>query len=126
MQDELRTNRNISSDRIIVENYFGRMCCLWAVMANKWRWDEGQYDKPFKLCMALTNLHIKWHPLRDEDGHSAKQYKSRPLEIGVTTAEKRKASQRRYRAKRLARMSAQLGGDVGNPEPGAGLMLVSR
>ena len=92
-------------------------------MANKWRWDEGQYDKLFKLCMALTNLHIKWHPLRDEDGQSAKQYKSRLLEIGVTTVEKRKASKRRYRAKRVARMSAQLGGDVWNPEPGAGVML---
>ena len=122
-QDDLRTNRNISSGRIIVENYFGRMCCLWAVIANKWHWDEGQYDQRYELCMALTKLHIKWHPLRDKDGQSAKQYKSRLMEIGVRTAEKRRVLQRRYRAKRVARMSAQLGGDVGNPEPGAGVML---
>lgn len=99
------------------------MSFLWAVMANKWRRDEAKYDKLFKLCMALTNLHIKWHPLRDEDGQSAKQYKSLLLDIGVPKAEKCKASQRRYRAKRVARMSAELGGNVWNPEPRAGLML---
>ena len=38
-------------------------------------------------------------------------------------AEKRKASQQMYRAKRAARMSIQLGGDRQNQDMGAGAML---
>ena len=74
-------------------------------MANKWRWDEKQYDKIFRLCLSLTNLHVKWHPLRDEDNQHAKQYRRRLLEIGAKKAEKRKASQQMYRAKRATCMS---------------------
>ena len=70
--DDQRINRKITSDRIIVETFFGRLSTLWAVMVNKWRWDEKQYDKIFRLCLSLTNLHVKSHPLRDEDNQHAK------------------------------------------------------
>ena len=121
--DDLRINRKISSDFIIVENVFGRLSTLWAIMANRSRWDEKQYDKIFRLCLSLTDLHVKWHPLRDEDNQHAKQYRRRLLEIGVKKAEERKASQKMYRAKRAARMSIQLGDDRKNQEMGAGAML---
>lgn len=31
-------NHIISSDYIIVENYFGRLCGLWNILSSKWRW----------------------------------------------------------------------------------------
>ncbi|KUF76251.1 hypothetical protein AM587_10011470 [Phytophthora nicotianae] len=37
---EVNQNDRISHDRVIVENYFGRMKTLWALMADKYRWDE--------------------------------------------------------------------------------------
>ncbi len=40
-------NRSVASDRIIVENFFGRLCTLWIVVSNKWRWAEGIYDDFF-------------------------------------------------------------------------------
>ena len=40
-------NRQVSSDRIIVENYFGRMCTLCTVLSSKWRWAENLYDDFF-------------------------------------------------------------------------------
>ena len=79
--DDQRVNRKISADRIIVENVFGRISTLWKIMSNKWRWDERQYDKIFRLCLSLTDLHVKWHPLRDEDNNHANQYRRRLLEI---------------------------------------------
>lgn len=46
--DERRVNHKISSDHIIVENVFGRLSTLWAIMANKLRCDEKQYDQGFR------------------------------------------------------------------------------
>ena len=102
-------NRRKAGDRIMVENCFGRLSTMWAVMGNRRSWDEGHYDMMFTVCMALTNLHIKWHPLRDEDCQRVKQYPARILEVGIKKAEKRRASQQRYRAKRRARLSTALG-----------------
>ena len=91
-------------------------------MGNRWRWDERHYDKIFTVCMALTNLHIKWHPLRDEDRQRARQYSARLLEIGIKKAEKRRASQQRYRTKRRARLSAAFG-DTLEMDLGAAAMM---
>ena len=120
--EEERQNRRKAGDRIIVENWFGRLSTLWAVMGNRWRWDERHDDMMFTVCMALTNLHIKWHLLRDEDCQRAKQYTARILEIGIKTAEKRRASQQRYRAKRRACLSAEFG-DTLETDPGVAAMM---
>ena len=62
--EQKQINRNITSDRIIVENYFERKVALWGLMAHKYRWNEGDYDIFSEFCTALTNLHIHKHPLR--------------------------------------------------------------
>ena len=56
--DEERITRQVSSDRIIVENYFGRLCSLWGVMDCKWKWAEDNYGDLFRLCLGLTYLQI--------------------------------------------------------------------
>ena len=60
-------NEELSSDRIIVENYFGRLSSLWTVMSNKYKWNEDTYDLVFRTCVALTNIHVKFNTLRDSD-----------------------------------------------------------
>jgi hypothetical protein len=60
-------NREVSSDRIIVENYFGRLTMLWEICSRKYRWQEDMYDVIFSMAVALTNFHISKHPLRLED-----------------------------------------------------------
>lgn len=101
--DEQR-NKKIASDRIIVENYFGRMCGLWNVVSGKWKWSEKNYDVYFRLCVALTNLHIRWNALRAEDGTRYCRLRTRTNTIGVGQARKRKMTQQRYRERRRARM----------------------
>lgn len=70
-------NQKVARNRIITEKYFGRMCGLWAVTSNKFRWAEENYDKIFRFCMELTNVHIKWNPLRAQDQSTYLRVKNR-------------------------------------------------
>ena len=64
---EERKNRKLSADRIVVENFCGRASELWSMLERKLRWAEQNYDRFFRLCVALTNVHIRAHPLRRDD-----------------------------------------------------------
>ena len=64
---DFSTNKFVSSDRILVENFVGRLCGLWNVLRSKWKWSEINYDSIFRLCLGLTNFHIRWKPPRDDD-----------------------------------------------------------
>ncbi|EGZ09134.1 hypothetical protein PHYSODRAFT_422729, partial [Phytophthora sojae] len=57
-------NRRVSSDRVLVENYFGRMATLWRVVSTTFTWSEAKFDRIVNICVALTNIHAKLHPLR--------------------------------------------------------------
>lgn len=56
--EDTRLNENVSSDRIIVERYFGRLCSFWAVLPHKYLWSESSHDMIFKLCLNQTKFHI--------------------------------------------------------------------
>ena len=119
-RDDERKNRKIATDRIIVENYFGRVCVLWAVVRCKFRWDEKHYARFVRICFALTNAHIKWHPLRDVDGAQYQKYRKRLHGIAENTIQKRSLAQQRYRAKRRARLARDF--SIAQHEEGAGAL----
>ncbi|KAF0692854.1 Aste57867_16100 [Aphanomyces stellatus] len=75
---EERQNDCIATDRVIVENLFGRVKTLWGVCPEKY---------------PLTNLHVRFHPLRAEDGKMLKNKKN---------------AARKYRVKRKARLAMVL------------------
>lgn len=104
---ENRYNAEVSSDRIIVENYFGRLLSLWGVLSHKWRWAEDNYDMMLFLSVALTNIHIQGSPLRENDGEFYQKYKNRLLDIGIGGYNKRRLTQKRYREKRQRQMNIQ-------------------
>ena len=60
---ESKRNTEVSSDRVLIERYFGRMNSLWAIMANKYTWEERKYDSCVQLSVALTNYHVLLNPL---------------------------------------------------------------
>ncbi|ETV95587.1 hypothetical protein H310_11022 [Aphanomyces invadans] len=66
--EQLRENDRIASDRAIVESFFGRLKLLWGVCSDTYRWDRNNYDMLVQTCVALTNVHVRFHPLRSEDG----------------------------------------------------------
>ncbi len=103
-------NATVSSDRIIVENFFGRLTKLWGIIASKFKWGEESYDALFRLCVALTNYHISLHPLRDEeDAAHYTRYNNRNFVIGEKLATKRKMTQKKYREKRRKRIEQDMG-----------------
>ena len=64
---QVTENRDMSSDRIIVENYFGLLCNLGGVLSSKYKWKKTSYNLLFKFAVAFTNMPIKWHSLRNDD-----------------------------------------------------------
>ena len=102
---QIATNQSISSDRIIVENYFGRLTSLWEICSRKFRWSRSLYDDIFQLSLALTNYHIEKAPLRHDDG----VFFSKQKNILRTTAEekirKRKRIQEKYHDNRRLRIN---------------------
>ena len=106
--EQKQINKNIASDRIIVENYFGRKVSLWGLMAHKYRWNEGDYDMYSEFCTALTNFHIHKHPLRanydSEDYQAYLRYKQRIKDIGEDIKSNRARTQKRYTTKRRIRL----------------------
>lgn len=59
--------QSIFSNRIIVEIFFVCLCGSWTLISSKWRCGENFLDMFSKLAMALTNLHIRWHPIYQQD-----------------------------------------------------------
>jgi hypothetical protein len=101
---QMHENDDIAHDRVIVENYFGRLCSLWAVCSDKYRWAEDKYDMFFRLCVSLTNVHARLNPLRAEDGEAYEKYLARLTLIGEEMQTKRADGQRRYRERRQQRL----------------------
>ncbi|ETV63587.1 hypothetical protein H257_19487, partial [Aphanomyces astaci] len=90
---EQANNDRIASDRIIFENYFGRLKTLWATCS-------ASYDFVFQACLALTNVDVRLHSLRAEDGDANAQYINRLNEIGVKIIKTKRAAGKAYRSKR--------------------------
>lgn len=104
---DISFNRKRSSDRVVVENYFGRLCCLWPVLSQKWNWPETEYEEYFKLGLELTNYHLLWKPLRFDDSERFKRDRNRLTDIANMKIESRRQVLNRYQEHRPARMSLQ-------------------
>ncbi|ETL88566.1 hypothetical protein L917_12362, partial [Phytophthora nicotianae] len=117
--DEGRTNDRIAHDRVIVENYFGRLTTLWAMCSDKYRLDENNSDMFFRSCVALTNFHVRILPLRDEDGENYSNYLKRLQLLGNEMRAKRLEVQRRYREKRRMRLRGMLTAHIERPVSGS-------
>lgn len=66
--DQKEYNRKLSSNRIIVENYFSRLKQYWRVIGGKWplkiKGDLTFYHHTFAMCAGLTNKLFCRRPLR--------------------------------------------------------------
>ena len=108
------TNKIISKDRILVENYFGRMSTLWIIMSSKYKWSEGKYDLILRCCVALMNFHVSLNPLRASERRTWHSYKKRAMEIGEQSAQKRRRDHTLFRVRRAARHFVAPMGDLTN------------
>jgi hypothetical protein len=109
--DQEAINHDISSDRVVVENFFGRLCTLWSLCSDKYRWQEVRYETFFRACLALTDLHVRDHPLRAEDGERYRDYLRRLTTIGAERRERRLEANRRARRRRELRLEVAAADD---------------
>ncbi|KAH9105473.1 hypothetical protein LEN26_014757 [Aphanomyces euteiches] len=105
-RNQISRNSRISSDRVLVENYFGRMCKLWNAMYVTFKWAGNRYDSIARICIALTNCHCGLMPLREAGGHEYKTVLAKYQAMGAAQATKKQEVQRRYRMRRDARLRA--------------------
>ncbi|RHY50273.1 hypothetical protein DYB34_005907 [Aphanomyces astaci] len=59
-QDLDRTTK-VSTDRVIVENFFGRVCLVWKISYGTYVCDSKFYDEIHRLTFALTNFPFAHH-----------------------------------------------------------------
>mgnify|MGYP001068459656 CR=1 FL=1 len=64
---ERRTNETLSQIRVPVEQFFGRLVKLWAIMKGTYRYDRVNFDSDYDNCVLLTNEHIKANNLEESD-----------------------------------------------------------
>ncbi|ETV64685.1 hypothetical protein H257_18463 [Aphanomyces astaci] len=55
---DLDRNAAVSSDRVIVENFFFRVCLLWKISYGTFVWGTKIYDAILQLTFALKNFHV--------------------------------------------------------------------
>ncbi len=82
-------NKNHSSDRTIVENYFGRMGQLWSILSRKYVCAENKYDTFFAIGFELINFHVGMHKFRDDDTECFNRHRNRMNSLGLEKKRKR-------------------------------------
>lgn len=90
-------NFRIGKDRVIVENYFGRLTSLWSIFSTRFKLSEDIFDTVTRICVALTNHHVISNPLGDNDVQVYQQHRKNVYTDGTLALLKRKRQQQKYR-----------------------------
>ena len=62
-KQQQKFNKDLASERVICERYYGRLKTRYRILATKYRNSRDDYKMVFELCVALTNYHIILYPL---------------------------------------------------------------
>ena len=108
LEDYETYNRNLSTDWIIFENFFGRMKAKWKITDHKWTFDKAFFPKVIDMCVALTNFHIKLHELRDDDGIYYRKWDDRLIVQGKREERRREKSRQKHLEKRKRQLQGQI------------------
>lgn len=93
---------------------FGRLCGLWSIMRNKFRWQHKFYDALFILFLSLTNSNVSWHLVRNGDGEVHHRVQNWPSHIGVTIRRRRQEGQKQYLKKLRQRLATAIIDSIAN------------
>jgi hypothetical protein len=106
-REDIQRNARISSDRVLVENYFGRVCSLWKISRSTYKWNQEAYDMITRLTFALTNFHVSLMELRESDGDFYRAALAKYYATGEERVQSRASFQAAYRRRRAARVRAE-------------------
>ncbi|OWZ22887.1 LOW QUALITY PROTEIN: hypothetical protein PHMEG_0002341 [Phytophthora megakarya] len=101
--EDIARNKAISADRVLVENFFGRMCLLWKATYATFKWIENRFDSVARLCTALTNYHVGLMPLRARGNERYDMVLFKYQAMGYRIRTQRARAQRHYRMRQQVR-----------------------
>ena len=107
--DERKFNRDLSTDRVIVEILFDRLqnLCNGTKQINSRSEDDNNLY--FRLCCGFKNYHIFLHPLKNKDGHSYRRWRKVIYYDSLETSRRRNKQRRKSTMERKER---QLTADI--------------
>ena len=104
--EEHQFNRNVYSIHII-ERFFGRMKNLWKITSSMYN-DQTNFDIDFDNCILLTNEHIRFHKLLDEDKVFYYALLNNQYNEQEEKSRKRKQQVKQYMENKKARLNSEL------------------
>lgn len=107
-------NSHVATNRVVCENFYGRMVSLFRVISGTYRHSHARINTIFRICVALTNFHVAQHPLRDEETRTLHGWIQVMNEARVKAIETRarKQTASRYKKRALTEEEARLLADV--------------
>jgi hypothetical protein len=103
--EDKRRNKEISEDRVYVEQFLGRNAKLFAVMRDVYRYDHEKFDMDFENCCLLTNEAILLTALAEEDGKFYRQVLESRFEKKQRELKKRKQGYEKYKRVKKAKLA---------------------
>ena len=67
--EDTQRNFRVSSDRVLIKNYFGIVTALWKTSRSTYQWIESNYDSITRLPFSLTDFHVSLMILSASDGN---------------------------------------------------------
>ena len=64
-REDEETNSKLHSDRVLVENFFGRLKTVLGILASPYRRASNSLEDVVITCICLLNLKLKSQPLRN-------------------------------------------------------------
>ena len=93
--DDNRRNAKLQEDRVLVENYFGRLKTLWGMMEKCYAQSLDSYLDFMFVAASLTNYQIGLLPLCNTNANAEQNYKQRLLDVHAKASLKRAKKQRK-------------------------------
>jgi hypothetical protein len=115
---ETRDNHDIASNRVIVENFFGRLQGKFHLMVRRWSQRESLYPTFFRICCALTNFDIRpdgGRPLRAGGEQDYRQIMTLAVQ-DAREQDERRMGRRRVGLRREEGERPPVDGDAFQPE----------
>jgi len=91
--------KSLGRDRVLAENFYGRMLGMFKIMRDTYVYDHQNYDELFSVCASLTNYSILANPLRNEEGTYYRNAVVDFVNEGKQREKKRKRQQEKYSKK---------------------------
>ncbi|KAH7822590.1 putative DDE superfamily endonuclease [Monocercomonoides exilis] len=91
--------KEISSKRVIVERFFGRLKTLFSVFRHPWPFDVEKIGEYFFVACCLTNYHILQNPLTKKDEEANQRFLDSLVYDYLQKKEAKRIANERYNTK---------------------------